>query len=317
MELPRAILGTMTFGKPVKAAEAERMVRTFLDAGGVEIDTARIYADGRTEEILGGILKSLERGAVRIATKAHPSRGGLGPDPVTTQLEESLRTLGTDYVDLFYLHQPDPDTPIERTLEACARLHEGGRFRELGLSNYPAWQVAGIDYLARREGWPVPVVYQGMYNALTRDVERELSPCLRALGMRFYAYNPLAAGLLTGRYRAGGVVANPPAEGRFKDFDFYVDRYWKSAYLDAAEMACAACDGAGLAPAAAALRWLARHSILKGERGDAVIVGASRLAHIEENLAACGGADLPPEVVRAFDEGWDLARPACPKYFRP
>jgi len=156
----RIVLGTMTFGKQTDSAAATRMVQLYLNNGGFSFDTAFVYADGKSEEILGRILKSFNREKLYIATKAHPMvMGNLSPEAITEQLETSLRRLATDYVDLFYLHQPNLSTPIEITLEACARLHEQGMFRELGLSNYASWQVADIWHICQREGWPVPTVY--------------------------------------------------------------------------------------------------------------------------------------------------------------
>ncbi len=312
----RAILGTMTFGGQVEEAGAERMLKLFLDSGGRQIDTAYVYQEGRTEEMLGRILKSVERERLHVATKANPAvTGKLDAAAMTDQLETSLKRLGIDCADLFYLHQPDLTTPIGVTLEACAKLHERGLFHELGLSNYAAWQVADIHHICSRQGWPAPAVYQGMYNAITRDVERELFPCLRALGMRFYAYNPLAGGVLSGKYSGWNVET--PAEGRFHDYDFYRPRYWKQSYLRAAEKVRPACESAGVAMAAAALKWLAHGSEMSGAAGDATIIGASRIEHAEANLAACAAGPLPDEVLAAFDAAWEITRPDCPKYFRP
>src|SRR5690606_26118365 len=102
--------------------------------------------------------------------------------------------------DIFYLHFPDHKTPLEETLKACQKLYEEGKFKELGLSNYSSWQVSEIYNMCKNNGWVLPTVYQGMYNVITRDVEKELFPCIRYYNMRFYSYNPLAGGLLTERY---------------------------------------------------------------------------------------------------------------------
>ena len=216
-------------------------------------------------------------------------------------------------MDLFYLHSPDNATPLEATLEACARLHAAGRFRRLGLSNYAAWQVADAYHLCRRHGWPLPEVYQGMYNAVTRDVEAELLPCLRHLGMSFYAYNPLAGGLLTGRYLGATEV---PSQGRFSEQANYVPRYWQPAYLTAMEGVQAACEAAGIGMAAAALAWMRHHSNLDATAGDAVILGASTLEQLAANLDACRGGALDDTVVQALDAAWESCRPDCPPYFR-
>ncbi len=312
---PRVVLGCMTFGGQVDEATADRMVGLFLDAGHREIDTAHIYGEGGAEEILGRILTPARREKILLATKAHPGNGGgLAPDRLTENLRLSLRRLRCERVDIFYLHAPDVATPIESTLEACARLHREGAYGELALSNYPAWAVADIRHLAPALGAPAPRLYQGMYNAVTRDVERELLPCLRRFGQRFYAYNPLAGGLLSGRYRR---MEDLPETGRFHAFAFYRDRYWTGAHFNALERIRAACDAAGLPMAAAALRWAVHHSGMAGFGQDAVILGASSATHLEANLAACADGPLPAEVVVALDAAWSVARPACPKYFRP
>lgn len=311
---PRVILGTMTFGKQVDQKQSARMVEAFLARGHVELDTAYSYVDGKTEEILGQILPAVS-GRLILATKANPwAGGGLNPESVREQLETSLRRLRREAVDIFYLHAPDLNTPISVTLAACQSLFREGKFKELGLSNYAAWQVADICHICRRESWVCPTVYQGMYNAITRDVERELFPALRAFGLRFYAYNPLAGGLLTGKHTD---VHVEPAEGRFSGNPMYLERYWKAVYFGAVQRIREACRDAGLAMTAAALRWAMRHSMMRAELGDGCILGASTLVHLEENLTAVEGDALPPEVTRAFDEAWADARPACPKYFRP
>lgn len=313
---PRAVLGCMTFGRQVDEAEADRMIGLFFDAGHREMDTAHIYGEGRAEEILGRLLSPERCAGVVLATKAHPGEGGggLAPRRLREQLHLSLRRLRRDRVDIFYLHAPDTATPIETTLEECGRLHREGVFGDLGLSNYPAWEVAHIRHMAPDLGAPAPRLYQGMYNAVTRDVERELFPCLRRLEQRFYAYNPLAGGLLTGRYRR---VEDLPEQGRFHEFGFYKDRYWKDAYFRAVCGAQEVCQAEGVAMTEAALRWLIHHSAMAGYGSDAVILGASTCMHLRENLAAYAAGPLPDAIVRAFDEAWEVARPACPKYFRP
>jgi aflatoxin B1 aldehyde reductase len=310
------ILGTMTFGGQVSAADAARIVGLYLDSGYRDLDTAYVYGEGRTEEVLGAALRGRDRATFTVASKVHPMvHGDLRLESIRAQLESSLRRLGLDSVDLLYLHHPDLATPMETTLEACQRLHEAGLFRALGMSNYAAWQVADAWHVASRRGWIQPTVYQGMYNALTRDVDRELFPCIRALGIRFTAYNPLAGGLLTNRYRAVGEV---PGSGRFgPEAKAYRDRYWKESYFQALDRIREACDGTGMPVAQGALRWLLHHSRLAGVRGDAVIIGGSSVEHIALNLEAWSGGALAPAAVVAFDEAWDTARPSCPKYFRP
>jgi len=210
-------------------------------------------------------------------------------------------------VDLLYLHAPDNATPLEDTLAACRRLVEEGKVCDLGLSNYPAWQVAEVVALCAANGWEPPVVYQGMYNALTRDVERECLPACRHFGLRFIAYNPLAGGLLTGKYRG---VSDAPEKGRFSNA-FYRNRYWTHEYFEAVERVAPTVEKAGLSLAEASLRWLLRHSGANG-----LLLGASSYDQLAQNLKWCSGPALPPPVRRAFDAAWTLVRPACQRYFR-
>jgi aflatoxin B1 aldehyde reductase len=289
-------------------------VGMFVDAGHVEIDTAYGYSGGQSEEILGRILTSARRRQVQLATKANPwSDAGLKPERVVEQVETSLKRLNCDSVQLMYLHAPDAKTPIEATLEACDKLHRAGKFRELALSNYAAWQVVDIWHICDRNGWVLPTAYQGMYNAVTREVERELFPALRRLGIRFYAYNPLAGGLLTGKHARKG---NEPADGRFKLYAGYADRYWKEPLFEALDILRPVCDAHRVPMTDAALRWIKHHGALSGAAGDGVTLGATRVDHLTANLAGYGGGPLPKEVVAAFERAWQAARPECPQYFR-
>ena len=311
----KVILGTMTIGDQVDSSGARTMIEEFRSAGCTELDTAYKYCEGGTEKILGEILDPSARGDWYLATKANPwDSGGLKSESVFKQLEESLARMKTDYVDLLYLHAPDLNTPIEETLGACQELHQAGKVRALGLSNYASWQVAEAVHMSEAKGWIRPTVYQGMYNALTRDVERELLPCLGNYGLSFYVYNPLAGGMLTGKHNS---YSEEPAEGRFRGNDMYLDRYWKPDYFEAIGRLTEACRQSDISPAAAALRWLVNHSFLSAEKGDGIILGASKVGHLAENLASCAQGSLPPAVVETFDSVWEIVSPACPKYFRP
>ena len=312
-DVPRIILGTMNFGGQVDELAADRMLAMFLNLGYKEIDTAYKYADGASEEILGRILTPDRRGKVYLATKANPlGGGGLGPEGITKQVNTSLRRLKTDYIDLLYLHAPDTKIQIEDTLEACDRLFKAGKFREFGLSNYASWQVADIWHLCRQNGWMIPSVYQGRYNAVTRDVESELFPAVRNYGLRFYAYNPLAGGLLTGRYHQ---ISNVPQEGRFALKSAYLERFWRKSYFDAIEIMQDASEQAGLSMIQIALRWILQYSFLKGPNGDGVIIAASNLKQWEYNLNNLNG-ELPTKVIEALDQAWEKARQDYPPYFR-
>ena len=310
----KAILGTMTFSDQVNHDEATGMVKAFKASGFTELDSAYVYCAGATEKLLGDLNRQNQLAGCEIATKVNPKEGGLTPESVDHQLSTSLQSLSAESVDLVYLHQPDPDTPVTLTLEALDKHYQAGRFKKFGLSNYAAWQVAEIVSICEQRGYVKPTVYQGMYNALTRDVERELFPCLENFNIAFYVYNPLAGGMLTGKH---GNVSDTPAEGRFSGNEEYQKRYWKSDYFAAVNEFKQCCQSEGIDPAASALRWLVHHSGLKSNSGDGIILGASSMQHFESNLQALQQGPLPDAVISTLNKGWEAARADCIKYFRP
>lgn len=311
----KQILGTMTFGDQVDQDTAQKMLQQFTAAGHAELDTAHIYCNGRTEEMLGRLLPPEARDKLYIASKVNPwNDNGLQPAQVKQQMAEILQRLGSDRVDLLYLHSPDLDNPVAQTLEACFELFQQGKFKHFGLSNYASWQVAEVVETCRHNGWMQPTVYQGMYNALTRDVERELFPCLRNYGMRFNAYNPLAGGLLTGKHLS---MDDIPDSGRFNAERGYLDRYWKRDYFDVLQELQTACQEHNLKPVEVALSWLVNHSLLDAGLGDGIILGASRIEHLAQNMQACSHAPLDPSILDILDRGWEIIKPNCFRYFRP
>ena len=310
----KPILGTMTFGPQVDRETSQAMVACFLDQGYREIDTAYVYNNGDSEQFLGEAITALEVTSVEIATKVNPRISDVFDlVALSAQIEESLKRLERDAVDLLYLHFPDPRTPLETTLEACAELHTKGKFRALGLSNFPAWQVVEVWHLCERHGWPRPTVYQGLYNGLSRGVEDELLPALRRHGIQFYSYNPLAGGILAGKY-AG--MADEPTPGRFTFRPNYRNRYWKKPFFDALELLSAACREHDIPLVQAAFAWLVHHSGLSAPAGDGIILGASSLTQLEQNLEAMRQPPLPTPIVEAFEAAWAAAKPECPSYFR-
>ena len=153
-----------------------------------------------------------------------------------------------------------------------------------------------------------------MYNAITRSVEQELVPALRTLGMRFLVFNPLAGGLLTGKHD----FSKPPQEGRFKDNDMYLKRFWNATYFDALHGISEACAAANISMIDASIGWLKHHSALASEHKDGIIIGCSSIRHLTANLATCQEVGpLPESIVAAFEQAWKTTQPCCPKYFRP
>ncbi|MGW4801001.1 aldo/keto reductase [Nonomuraea sp. NPDC004297] len=304
---PEPVLGTMTFGDTVDADTAGRMLDLALDAGVTGVDTANGYAAGASEEILGPLLRG-RRDRVVLATKAgipHPDAGEhapLSPEGLRRSLEGSLRRLGTDHVDLFYLHQPDRATPLEDTLATVAELMAEGKVGDLGVSNYAAWQIAGMS--------PRPVVAQQLYNLLARRVEDEYAEFAVTSGLRTMVYNPLGGGLLTGRHR----FDQAPRTGRFGDSRLaamYRQRYWDAELFEAVEALGTIALDAGLPLAELSLRWLLGRPMVS-----AVLLGASSLAHLRANLDALAAGPLPAEVSAACDAVGDALRGPMPAYNR-
>lgn len=307
------ILGTMTFGESVFQPDVETFIRTFLGAGYEKLDTAYVYNKGKSEVLIGEALKKIGANKVKISTKVSPRISGkLDGEAAYKQLNESLMRLGLDSVDTLYLHFPDLDTPVDSILEACADLYKLGKFKELGLSNFPAWMVADVWHKCNVKNWVLPTVYEGIYNPLTRGVETELNMVLNNYGIRFYAYNPMAGGLLTGRYEK---YEDTPTDGRFVHRPNYQNRYWKKSYFDAVELIKETCDEFGISIVEAVYRWLAYHSMLDGDRGDAIIIGASRLNHLKQNIKTVKAGALPDKVVSVFADAWRICKVDSPEYF--
>ena len=308
----KIVLGTMTFGENVFEPDAKDFISAFFDNGGVELDAAYVYNEGECERMVGRAVKELGR-PYKIATKVNPRiTGRLDGDAARLQLPGSLERLGMPSVDTVYLHFPDPATPVISVLEALQEFYEAGLFKELGLSNFPAWMVADVWHICDSHGWVKPTVFEGIYNPLTRRAETELDACLDHFGMRFYAYNPMAGGLLTGRYAR---FEDAPGDGRFTHRLTYKDRYWKKSFFEAVDLLKKAAEANGMTIVEAVYRWLANHSMLKEERGDAIIIGASKLNHLKDNIRCSQAGPLPAELVDAFEAAWKITKGDSPEYF--
>ena len=306
------ILGTMTFGESVFQPEVGKFVNAFLDAGYDELDTAYVYNDGNCERFLGEVLPTINR-PFKIATKVNPRISGkLDADAAYKQVNESLERMKLESVDTVFLHFPDPATPVEGVLGAMADLHDQGKYIELGLSNYPAWMVADVWHICDKHGWVKPTVFEGVYNPLTRGAEQELNDCINHFGLRFYAYNPTMGGMLTGKYKS---VDEAPTDGRFTHRPGYQGKYWNKTNFDAIQIIREATEKCGMTMIEATYRWLAYHSMLNGDRGDAILIGASKLNHLIGNMETVKAGPLPEEVVDAFKRAWDMCHGVSREYF--
>lgn len=312
MKKVNVVLGTMTFGESVFAPDVSNFISAFLDKGYEELDTAYVYNEGNCEKLLGDALLDLNR-PFRIATKVNPRiTGKLDSNAAFSQVNESLKRMKLDSVDIAYLHFPDPKTPFEYVLSAMNDLHVQGKIKELGLSNFPAWMVAEVWSICDKNGWIKPTVFEGIYNPLTRKAEVELDDCLNYFGLRFYAYNPLCGGLLTGRY---GKYEETPNKGRFNYRPNYKGRYWKKSYFEAVNLIKEVSESHGITPIEATYRWLSHHSMLNGNRGDSIIIGASKLNHLIQNMEAIKAGPLSQEVIDVFENAWTIVKGDSPEYF--
>ncbi len=293
-------LGTMNFGTRTPEAEAARIVARALEAGVTLFDTANLYGNGESERICGRLLREAHaRGEVAIATKVGllRQRGkpeGLGAERVVNALEESLQRLGTGHVDLYYLHAPDPRTPIDETLDGLARLLESGRIRAWGVSNFAAWQLLELIVRADARGLPRPRVSQVLYNLLVRQLDVEYLAFARAYGLHTTVYNPLAGGLLAREAKPGEA---PPKGTRFDTNPLYRSRYWSEAMISGAARYRALAEEAGLSPVTLAYAWLAQR---KTEGIDSVLCGPATVAHLDAAVEGMSVA-LAPELVAQIE----------------
>jgi len=313
LKVSRASFGTMPFGKQADQATSTRMVDQCLDAGINSFDTANMYNLGRAEEVLGQALGP-RRAQVILASKVRyrmgdaPDEAGLSRGAIHKALEASLKRLRTDYLDLYYLHWPDYDTPIEETLAAMDEAVRSGKVRYPAISNYAAWQVAEIFCISQKHSYRPPYISQPMYNLLARGIEEEYVPFAKRFGVSLAVYNPLAGGLLTGKHsREKGPIAGT----RFDSNQLYLGRYWHDDYFAAVDELRAVAAAAGKTLVELALQWL-----LAQEHVDSVILGASRPEQLAENLKACEAGRLDAATVARCDEVWKRLRGITPKYNR-
>jgi len=319
------ILGTMEFGRRVSLEDSTKMVDYFTNKGFLELDTAAMYSSGQTEEYLGQIQSWKGQNHV-MATKINPwGKNNLTNHGVKTQTQACLDRMQVEQVGILYLHAPDHKTKLTETLKACNDLHKQGKFKELGLSNYSAWQVAEVYNICKANKYILPTVYQGMYSALTRQVEKELFPCLKYYKMRFYAYSPLGGGILTGKWKITDAdeenMKNQPNSRFFGASPWtktYRDRYWKTEYFEGIDNLKGLLgeiypEKTPTVPEAA-YRWLYHHSQLSDN--DAVIVGASGLSQLEQNLSYSDLEPLDDRIVEFFEAWWKNTSHLCPDYSR-
>ena len=312
LDVSRICFGTMTFGGQTDEAAARRMIDLCVDHGINFLDTANAYNMGASEEMLGRILNGRRHEFV-LATKVRNKMGdgadmaGLSRGAILRAIDDSLRRLGTDYVDVYYLHLPDYAVAIEETLDALNEIRKQGKVRYLATSNYSGWQVVEMLWISERKGYQPPYISQPMYNLIARGIEQEYLPMCGQFGVSNFVYNPLAGGLLTGKQRR-----EAPLPGtRFDNNRMYLDRYWHPADFDAVDRLQQIAAAAGRSLLSVALNWLYRHTVAEG-----IILGASKVEHLEQDLNAFRDGPLDVETLQALDKVWAAFRGPSPKYNR-
>jgi len=275
-------LGTMSFGAAADAAEAAAIYRRCREVGINGFDSANVYAGGRSEEILGRLIAP-ERDAVFVTSKVGFPAGdgvndrGLSRRHIRQAVEQSLRRLRTDHLDLLFVHTYDADVAIDETLRALDDLVRRGEVLYFGASNWAAWQIALALGRSAAEGWSRFSCIQPMYNLVKRQAEVELLPLAEAQALGVLTYSPLGGGLLSGKY---GVGRRPPA-GRLVENQMYGTRYGEGAYYEVADRLAERAKAHGVHPAALAVAWAAAHPAVT-----APIIGARTLAQLEGSLGA-------------------------------
>ena len=312
LEVPALCLGTMTFGLQVDEKASRGILDKAFDSRLTFLDTADAYplggdlgTLGDTEAIIGRWMKHKgNRGDLIIATKCFaPTRrglnnAGLSRAHIMESIENSLRRLGTDYVDLYQSHGFDPKTPIEESLRAFEDLVTAGKVRYVGCSNYPAWRLGQALRSADRLGVAGYISLQPRYNLLYREIETELLPLCVSEGVGVIVYNPLAGGFLSGKYKPG----QAPVDGtRFTlgtAAERYQARYWHDAQFSAVETLKKVVEAKGLNMVSVAVAWVLRQPGITS-----AIIGASRPDQLDANLGAFG-VEFDEELIRACDAAW-------------
>jgi aryl-alcohol dehydrogenase-like predicted oxidoreductase len=274
----RLCYGTMSFGGDADEAESKRLYAACREAGIDFFDCANVYAKGRSEEILGRLIAH-ERDQVVITSKVGfgdaVNDKGLSRRHIARAVEASLKRLGTDRLDVLFVHRFDPDTPVEETLRGLEDVVRAGKALYLGVSNWAAWQVAKALGVAARQGWTRFDLLQPMYNLVKRQAEVELLPLALSEGLAVTPYSPVGGGLLSGKYRAGD------AQGRIKQMDMYAKRYAPDWMFQTAARFAALAEQRGWHPVSLAVAWVASHPAIT-----APIVGARSVEQLKPALAA-------------------------------
>ncbi|HVX07657.1 aldo/keto reductase [Humibacter sp.] len=302
LEVSAVVLGCMSYGTPERGnhawtlpeEESKPFIKQALEAGITTFDTADVYSDGTSEEIVGRALKEYAtRDEVVIATKVHgrmgpgPNQAGLSRSHILSAIDASLRRLGTDYVDLYQIHRWDPNTPIEETMEALNDVVRAGKVRYIGASSMWAWQFAKAQHVAASNGWARFVSMQDQYNLLQREEEREMHPLCLDQGVGVLPWSPLARGMLT---RPWGTETARTANDAFGQTLYRSQQDANRRIVDAVATVAGA---RGVSAAQVALAWVRQQKAVT-----APIVGATKTSHLSDAIASVDLVLTPDELAQ-------------------
>ncbi len=292
LKVSELCMGAMTFGRDASEEDSHKMLDKFVEAGGNFIDTANVYTRGVSEEVVGNWMKNQTRDDLVIATKVRfpmgegPNDVGLSRKHILREVEQSLRRLQTDYIDLYQVHCWDGATPLEETLSTLNTLVESGKVRYIGASNYSGWQLQKALDISRQRGWELFTCLQPLYNLLDRDVEWELVPLCQNEGLGIIPWSPLRGGWLSGKFKRG---MTSPLEGtRIKTAE---EQGWSEAWSkyntehtwSVIDKLFDVAEETGKDVAQVALRWVVQRPGVTSP-----IIGARTMEQLESNLGAAG-----------------------------
>ncbi len=285
LKVSEICLGTMTFGHGADEAESERMVHLAWDAGVNFFDTANSYGGGESEVLLGKALKDRRRDAI-VATKFFnpmgkgPNDSGMSRVHIMQAIDDSLKRLQMEYVDIYYIHHVDTQTPLEEMLRALDDLVHQGKVRYTACSNYQAWRLSEALWLSDSLNLAKFACYQPQYSLVVRDIEQELVPLCENKGLGIVVWSPLAGGFLSGKYKPG---ERSQADSRSAEGWAFPQRYFAANADETLQTLFEVSEESGHSPAQVALRW-----VLEQQAMTSVIVGARHTAHLHDNLGTAG-----------------------------
>lgn len=298
LKVSEICLGTMTFGHGADETESERMVHLAWDAGVNFFDTANSYGDGESEKLLGKALKGRRRDAI-VATKFFnpmgpgPNDSGMSRVHIMQAIDDSLKRLQMEYVDIYYIHHVDTQTPLEEMLRAVDDLVRQGKVRYTACSNYQTWRLSEALWISDSLNLARFVCYQPLYNLVVRDIEQEMVPLCQHKGLGIVVWSPLAGGFLSGKYKPG---ERTQAESRSAEGWAFPQRYFASNADETLKTLLEVSVELRYSPAQVALRW-----VLEQRAMTSVIVGARHAAHLQDNLGAAGWK-LAGETLQRLNE---------------